>query len=229
MPLDVHFSDQSSGEIAGWHWDFGDGTTSSLQNPSHTYDLAGAYTVSLEVTGTGGSDTSEKTDYIKVTEDMGTVAEVTPPSSLSTSSIKIEPAQMLLNQGTKISINVSNRGNTVESYQASLTINGTLEQSQVVDIAAGATETIVFNLTRTEPGDYVVSVNEHQVEFTVTEDAFSQQSNTMGAPTIAAITLASVAIALTLLFSGRRRRSPDSLQDILDKYRKLMDELQHKP
>ena len=65
-PLTVNFSDASSGEITDWSWDFGDGTTSTEQNPTHTYNNPGNYTVSLTVTGPGGSDTETKTDYITV-------------------------------------------------------------------------------------------------------------------------------------------------------------------
>jgi PKD repeat protein len=67
VPLEVQFTDQSTGEITSWVWDFGNGGTSSEQNPSHTYEAAGTYTVSFEVTGPGGSDTETKTDYITVT------------------------------------------------------------------------------------------------------------------------------------------------------------------
>jgi PKD repeat protein len=66
-PLVVHFTDQSTGEITDWAWDFGDGSTSTSKNASHTYRIAGTYTVSLEVTGPDGSDTESKTDYITVT------------------------------------------------------------------------------------------------------------------------------------------------------------------
>ncbi|HRF38461.1 MAG TPA: PKD domain-containing protein, partial [Saprospiraceae bacterium] len=41
-------------------WNFGDGTTSTLQNPSHTYATPGNYTVSLTVTNTCGSDTQTR-------------------------------------------------------------------------------------------------------------------------------------------------------------------------
>jgi len=67
-PLVVEFTDESTGEITSWSWDFGDGGTSTLQNPSHTYETAGYFTVSLTVSGPGGSDTETKTNYISVTE-----------------------------------------------------------------------------------------------------------------------------------------------------------------
>jgi PKD repeat protein len=63
-PLTVNFTDNSSGNITSWEWDFGDGVTSTEQNPSHTYNDLGRYTVSLTVTGPGGSDTETKPDYI---------------------------------------------------------------------------------------------------------------------------------------------------------------------
>jgi PKD repeat protein len=70
-PLDVAFTDSSGGAISGWAWDFGDGGSSTLQNPSHTFVGAGVYTVSLTVTGPGGSDTAIEVDYITVTDPPG--------------------------------------------------------------------------------------------------------------------------------------------------------------
>jgi PKD repeat protein len=66
VPLSVNFTDQSTGDITSWSWDFGDGATSTEQNPSHTYTDLETYTVRLTVTGPGGSDTNTKADYIKV-------------------------------------------------------------------------------------------------------------------------------------------------------------------
>lgn len=63
-PLMVHFTDNSSGIITSWAWDFGDGGISMEQNPSYTYNDLGRYTVSLTITGSDGSDTETKPDYI---------------------------------------------------------------------------------------------------------------------------------------------------------------------
>jgi gliding motility-associated-like protein len=62
MPATIHFTDQTTvpsggGTITSWEWNFGDvgpGSTSSLQNPSHTYTAPGFYTVSLRVTSSTG-------------------------------------------------------------------------------------------------------------------------------------------------------------------------------
>lgn len=53
----VNFQDASSGGPASWLWDFGDGNTSTEQNPSHTYTAPGSYTVCLTVTNAAGSNT----------------------------------------------------------------------------------------------------------------------------------------------------------------------------
>jgi PKD repeat protein len=60
----VKFDDQSSGNITGWLWDFGDGATSTEQNPVHAYTITGTYSVSLTVTGPDGSSTETETDFI---------------------------------------------------------------------------------------------------------------------------------------------------------------------
>ena len=65
-PLTVDFTDFSSGNVIGWSWAFGDGGTSTVQNPSHTYTAAGTYTVSLTATTSGGSNTATKVGYIVV-------------------------------------------------------------------------------------------------------------------------------------------------------------------
>ncbi len=65
-PLDVDFTDGSTSDTTSWAWDFGDGATSTAQNPSHQYAAPGKYTVTLDVTGGFGSDTEVKEKYIKV-------------------------------------------------------------------------------------------------------------------------------------------------------------------
>jgi len=74
-PLTVSFTDQSTGDVTGWNWDFGDGQTSTEQNPTHLYKWGGSYTVSLTVTGPGGTDTEIKSKYITVAEGAAPVAD----------------------------------------------------------------------------------------------------------------------------------------------------------
>jgi len=68
VPLTVIFTDQSTSNPTNWQWDFGDGNTSTFQNPNHTYYNSGAYTVKLTVSNEGGSDTEIKNNFIIVNE-----------------------------------------------------------------------------------------------------------------------------------------------------------------
>jgi len=65
-PLAVAFTDRSTNAPTSWSWTFGDGATSAVQNPVHTYTTPGTYTASLMVANTAGSDSATKT--IVVTE-----------------------------------------------------------------------------------------------------------------------------------------------------------------
>jgi PKD repeat protein len=72
-PLLVGFTDQSSPDVVDWYWDFGDGSTSALPNPSKIYAVAGDYTVSLVVTNAQGcQDTLSQPDLIKISGPSGT-------------------------------------------------------------------------------------------------------------------------------------------------------------
>ena len=65
-PLTVTFTDTSLGSPTLWSWDFGDGNSSTLQNPVYIYNSAGIYTVSLNATNAYGSDTKTQWNYIHV-------------------------------------------------------------------------------------------------------------------------------------------------------------------
>ncbi|HOV47512.1 MAG TPA: PKD domain-containing protein, partial [Anaerolineae bacterium] len=80
-PLTVTFTDQSAGVITAWNWDFGDGASSTLQNPTHTYTRTGSFTVTLTVTGPGGSDGEIKPSYITVGDAPPTAAFTATPLS----------------------------------------------------------------------------------------------------------------------------------------------------
>lgn len=65
-PTSVNFTDQSPGNISAWNWDFGDGSTSGIQNPEHSYG-AGTFSVSLTVTDAIGCQaTLSMNNYISI-------------------------------------------------------------------------------------------------------------------------------------------------------------------
>jgi gliding motility-associated-like protein len=72
IDLNVGFTDTSwvNSSITSWYWDFGDGGTSTNQNPSHTYTIAGIYDVTLIITDALGCvDTLTKTNWIDAIEN----------------------------------------------------------------------------------------------------------------------------------------------------------------
>ena len=76
-PLAVNFTDHSMVSVKvpsypainSWYWEFGDGTTSTQQNPNHTYQNTGNYHVTLTVSNSVDSDSKTK-DFITVTNDV---------------------------------------------------------------------------------------------------------------------------------------------------------------
>jgi PKD repeat protein len=78
--LTCSFTDQSTdedGTVLGWNWTFGDGATSSAQNPSRTYTTAGSYTVTLTATDDAGG-THQHSASVTVT-----APQPPPPSSIT--------------------------------------------------------------------------------------------------------------------------------------------------
>ncbi|MBI4812845.1 MAG: PQQ-binding-like beta-propeller repeat protein, partial [Methanobacterium sp.] len=65
----IQFKDTSTNVPTSWYWDFGDGTYSTGQNPTHAYTNTGTYTVKLTVTNPGGS-----TSYSNVIRVRGTIS-----------------------------------------------------------------------------------------------------------------------------------------------------------
>ncbi|WP_297090037.1 CARDB domain-containing protein [uncultured Draconibacterium sp.] len=64
----VLFNDLSTGNPTNWSWNFGDGVSSIVQNPNHSYVSSGDYTISLTASNSEGEDTEVKTAYIKVVD-----------------------------------------------------------------------------------------------------------------------------------------------------------------
>jgi len=71
VDLTVQFTDMSTNTPTAWAWDFGDGITSSDQNPVHTYTSNGIYNVSLAATNANGTTIVVKNSYIQVVPLIG--------------------------------------------------------------------------------------------------------------------------------------------------------------
>lgn len=89
IPLTVNFSDESIGEVTTWEWGFGDDSFSSEQNPSHTYNEAGLFSVSLTVNGPNGKTTKTMDHFIAV--DLAPpVAEAGPDRAIAQTNITFD-------------------------------------------------------------------------------------------------------------------------------------------
>jgi PKD repeat protein len=65
-PVNITFTDNTTGEPTQWNWTFGDETYSTEKNPVHTYSAAGNYTVTLTASNKAGTNTATKMNYIIV-------------------------------------------------------------------------------------------------------------------------------------------------------------------
>jgi gliding motility-associated-like protein len=73
-PLNVQFTDQTPGATS-WLWNFGDGTTSTIQNPSHPYNSLGSYQVSLTASSAAGcSSNLTKPGYVNIAKPVVSIS-----------------------------------------------------------------------------------------------------------------------------------------------------------
>jgi PKD repeat protein len=74
VPAIITFTDRSSGTPDTWLWDFGDGGSSTEQNPVHTYTVPGTYTVTMTATNAFGSSEKTRTGYINALKGANVLA-----------------------------------------------------------------------------------------------------------------------------------------------------------
>ncbi len=135
LPLPVDFTDQSTGDVTSWSWTFGDGGTSTAQNPSHVYTAAGTYSVTLTATGPGGGDGETKTDLITVSEQAplaefsasptsGTLPLLVDFTDLSTGGPATSWAWTFGDGGTSTQRDPGHTYTTAGTYSVTLTATG---------------------------------------------------------------------------------------------------------
>lgn len=104
-PLSVAFTDSSTGTPTAWSWTFGDGNSSALQNPTHTYASHGVYTVSLNASNSYNYDIESKSNYI-------TVYEVVPYSGNAVAVTTYDAAGTIL---PGVSLTLTNTGTSASA------------------------------------------------------------------------------------------------------------------
>ena len=136
-PLTVNFTSESTGNIIGYFWDFGDEITSSEQNPLHTYMEPGTYSVSLTVFNFNVQHQKIKQDYINVQEATSVKTDMTN-----------KPTEFYLSQ------NYPNPFNPITTINYSLANKSYIILS-VFDITGREVKTLVSEVQN--PGMYSVS------------------------------------------------------------------------
>jgi gliding motility-associated-like protein len=139
----MNFTDQTLNNPIGWAWDFGDGNSSLIQNPSHIYLDTGSYTVQLVVSGgTGCLDSITYDVYVDSipTADFTFVNACTNEDLVFTDNSSINPNTYLWQFGDG---NTSNLVNPTHSYTAA----GTYPVTLTVEYASnGCSHTITQNV-----------------------------------------------------------------------------------
>ena len=140
FPLPVQFTDQStagSGVINSWQWDFGDGASSALQNPAHTYAASGNYNVTLRVSNNQGCiKVLTKTQYVKISTGVhadfsnSLPASCSPPSTISFQNLSTGTGTLSYqwsfgDGGTSILTSPSHTYNTTGSFTVRLIVTNT--------------------------------------------------------------------------------------------------------
>ncbi|HNW90279.1 MAG TPA: C25 family cysteine peptidase [Bacteroidales bacterium] len=138
---EIQFTDLSTNAPTTYHWDFGDGTTSNLQNPMHTYQANGTYTVMLTAMNAYGQNTFTRIDYVTV---------LRPEAPIAIHDTLCGPAQAVLSVVA---------GGTVEWYDdeigGNLVYTGSTFATAVLDTIRTYYAASVINETFTAgPADY---------------------------------------------------------------------------
>ena len=89
IPLNVTFTDRSTGSLVSWSWSFGDGTSSIEKNPVHTYSNTGRFTVRLTARNAAGSNTVTRSNYIVVNALRPPVAAFSASPTSGNSQLKV--------------------------------------------------------------------------------------------------------------------------------------------
>jgi len=150
----VMFKDESTGGPTSWAWDFGDGTISTLQNPTKTYNKAGNYTVKLTINKQGATAAST-TKSITITAEAATLA-----LSTITHNAPVAGEQGGLNISTntnwtansnaawlKVSPTSGNAGTNVAINYTVDANNATAARTGIITFTAG-TQTATFTVTQ---------------------------------------------------------------------------------
>ncbi|MGC9337541.1 MAG: PKD domain-containing protein [Candidatus Cloacimonadia bacterium] len=160
-PLTVNFLDQSTSgsPIISWYWDFGDGGTSTEENPTYIYEDPGTYTVSLTVINEAiNVDTEIKEDFITVISTGMAEDDSSLPSKVTLKSNHPNP----FNKETIISYGLPKPDKVeLQIYN----IKGQLVQTLVNDNKPAGNHTVEWNAENMSSGIYFYKLSTNDTTF----------------------------------------------------------------
>lgn len=143
-PLTVNFQDQTTGGAVSWQWDFGDGGTSTQQNPSYTYNSYGLFTVKLIATNAVGCpDTIVKTSYVAIRRAIMAIPQL-PVRGCIPFTITLTPAISSVDIITSYEWDFGDGGtSTVPNPTYTYVTQGTYNVRLIVTTSTGCRDTLL--------------------------------------------------------------------------------------
>ena len=200
-PLTIQFTDESYNSPTSWTWNFGDGGTSTVENPAYTYANPGSYSVILTATNAAGTNTSVQQDAIRVS-----TAPVAEAASVPVVTATPQPTPPTVSfEGTPTS------GTAPLVVRFTATAPGSPE-SFAWDFGDGGTSTEQEPVyTYTLPGTYTVELTVKYASGSQSSDQVSYINvgggSSASSPLSPAVPLLALGVTgiVSLLFAGRRR------------------------
>ncbi len=141
----------------------------------------------------------------KVTAAPSNPATPAATTAFSTSDLTVSPESANPGQQVSVSVRVVNGGTGEASKTVVLKINDQNEAQKDVILASGKSQVVSFNVSKSEPGKYTVSVDAQSTSFTVTESAGAPQG--MSIPVLAVIIAGGLLIIVLVIILVMRQRS----------------------
>jgi PKD repeat protein len=142
-PLTVNFVDLSSNNPTSWSWKFGDGGTSTAQNPTHVYNNPGVYTVELTATNSAGSNTKTYPNCITVTTLPPTTYTIT--ASAGTGGSISPSGSVTVNNGANQTFTIAaNTGYRIADVKVDNVSQGTISSYTFTNVTANHTISATF-------------------------------------------------------------------------------------
>ena len=143
--------------------------------------------------------------------EINYVIPLNPPADFQISDLTVTPAEVKAGEEVNISVKVTNIGGQTGSYTVSLIVNQTTEQTKEVTLAAGASTTAEFKITKQKLGTYNIEVEGLTDELTVSEDAPNNGGSSDSFPIeYIAVALVAVAAIVVVVFFLLKKRKPNA-------------------